>query len=66
LAAAISGKNTTFVNPVTMSGQKIGGSRLKEYLAEFEKLRKICKQPGKTSFRSIPTPSMPPAAETDG
>ena len=50
LAAALSGKNIIFINPVTISGQKINESRLIEYQTEFEKLRKICKQPGKTSI----------------
>jgi hypothetical protein len=48
LAAALSGKNITFINPVTMSGQKISGTRLKEYQTEFDKIRVICRQPGKT------------------
>ena len=51
LAAALSGKNITFINPVTMSGQKISASQLDEYQAEFDKIRKACKQPGKTMFK---------------
>ena len=31
LVAALSGKNVTFINPVSMSGQKIGDDKLKEY-----------------------------------
>jgi hypothetical protein len=50
LAAALSGKNLTFINPVTMSGQKISGTRLKEFQTEFEKLRVNYKQPGNTVF----------------
>lgn len=50
LAAALSGKNITIINPVTMSGEKIDGNRLKEYQAEFKDLRKISKQPGETVF----------------
>jgi hypothetical protein len=50
LVAAISGKSITFINPVTMSGQKLNESSLKEYQSEFEQLRSICKQPGKTLF----------------
>ena len=50
LAAALSGKNITFINPVTMSGQKISGTRLKEFQTEFEKLRASYKQPGNTVF----------------
>jgi hypothetical protein len=54
LAAALSGKNVVFINPVTMSGQKIIGSRLKDCQAEFDRIREICKQPGKTSFKEAP------------
>ena len=50
LAAAISGKSILFIDPVTMSGQKLNESRLIEYEVEYEKLRAICKQPGKTLF----------------
>lgn len=50
LAAALSGINITFINPVTMSGQSITGNNLKEYQTEFEKIRNICKQPEKTIF----------------
>ncbi len=51
LAAALSGSNITFINPVTMSGQMISNKRLMEFQEEFEKLRNICKQPGKSSFK---------------
>lgn len=50
LAAALSGKNITFTDPVTMSGQKITGNNLKEYQTEFEKINAICKQKAKTLF----------------
>lgn len=50
LAAALSGKNITFINPVTMSGQKISDIKLKEYQTEFQKLRNTCGQPGDTQF----------------
>jgi len=50
LVAAISGKKIRFINPVTISGQKISESRLKEYQTEFERLRRVSKQPGKTFF----------------
>jgi Prolyl oligopeptidase family len=50
LAAALSGKNITFINPVTMSGEKISGNRLKAYKAEFEQMRIITRQGGKTLF----------------
>jgi len=51
LAAAFSGKDVTFINPVTMSGQKISGTRLKEFQTEFDKIRVICRQPGKTHIQ---------------
>jgi len=50
LAAAISAINITMINPVTMSGKKLGGSKLKEYQSEFERLRNICNQSGTTIF----------------
>jgi hypothetical protein len=50
LAAALSGKDITIINPVTMSGQKITGNPLKEYQTEFEKVRSISRQPGQTIF----------------
>jgi hypothetical protein len=51
LAAAISGNPIIFIDPVTMSGQEPGKLELKECQAEFEKLRAICKQSGKTLFK---------------
>lgn len=50
LASALSGKNVTFINPVTMSGQIINENKLKEFQTEFDKIRVICKQQGKTLF----------------
>lgn len=50
LAAALSGKNITFIEPVTMSGQKITGNNLKEYQTEFEKINANCKQKARTIF----------------
>ncbi len=50
LAAALSGKNITIIDPVSMSGQKINGNRLKEYQIEFKDLRKLSRQPGETVF----------------
>ena len=50
LAAALSGKKVTFINPVTMSGQTIKADKLKEFKTEFDKLRVACKQPGSTVF----------------
>jgi hypothetical protein len=51
LAAALTGNDVTFVNPVTMSGQKIGDEKLREYQAEFDSIRKSCRKPGKTVFQ---------------
>jgi hypothetical protein len=51
LTAALSGKDVTFINPVTMSGQKISGTRMKEFQTEFDKIRLICRQPGKTNIQ---------------
>ena len=50
LAAALSGKNVSFINPVTMSGQPIKAEKLKEYKTEFDKVRIACKQTGSTVF----------------
>jgi len=46
LAAALSGKYIIFTNPVSMSGHAITGEKLQEYRAEFNKMKKICKEPG--------------------
>jgi hypothetical protein len=51
LVASLSGKNIAFIDPVTISGQKIAGNRLKEYQNEFEKLRLNYKQPGNTVLK---------------
>ncbi len=50
LAAALSGKPVTIINPVTMSGLTLNGSSLKEYKTEFQKLRRMTKQGGETVF----------------
>ncbi len=54
LAAALSGKEITLINPVTMSGRELNENNLAEYRKEFDDLRKICKQPGKTIFSKSP------------
>jgi hypothetical protein len=51
LAAALSGRDITFVDPVTMSGAGLNSDRQKEYQAEFDKIRHICRKEGKTSFK---------------
>lgn len=50
LAAALSGKSVTFINPVTMSGQQITGTRLQEVRTEFDRIRIACKQRGRVTF----------------
>lgn len=50
LATALSGTNITFVSPLTMSGQLVDGKILDEYKDEFERVRRICKQGGQTTF----------------
>jgi hypothetical protein len=50
LMAGLYGKNIKFINPLTTSGQKISGDKLKEYQTEFEKIKNICRQSGKTTF----------------
>ncbi len=50
LATALSGKDVTFINPVSMSGRELSKNELTEYKKEFEDLRGICKQTGKTVF----------------
>jgi hypothetical protein len=51
LATALSGKNITFINPVTMSGRKIEGSDLEKYKNEFEKFCRMCNQTNKVHFK---------------
>ncbi|MBL7736693.1 MAG: acetylxylan esterase [Chitinophagaceae bacterium] len=50
LAAALSGKNITMINPLTMSGRPVSKDQLKEYRAEFDNGRYKSRQPGKTIF----------------
>ena len=50
LAAALSGKNITFISPVTMSGKPIGEPALKEYRNEFDRAVKSCGNKGHTSL----------------
>ena len=51
LAAALSGKNILFIDPVTISGRKIAGNRLKDCQREFEQLRLNYRQPGTIVFK---------------
>lgn len=54
LVTALSGKYVTFINPVTMSGRELSENELTEHIKEFEDLRRICKQKGKTVFVKSP------------
>ena len=51
LVAALSGRNVTFINPVSMSGQKLGDDKLREYKAEFDHVRKTCGKDSNTTFQ---------------
>ncbi len=51
LVAALSGKNVQFINPVSMSGNAINGEKLTAVEAEFEKMRTLSRQSGKTTFK---------------
>lgn len=51
LVTALSGKEISFLNPVTMSGRKIEGSELDKYKNEFAKIHLICNQPNKVQFK---------------
>lgn len=50
LAAALSGIDIQFINPLTMSGKTLNADRLKEYRTEYDNVRKLCGLKGKTSF----------------
>ena len=51
LATALTGKNVLFINPVSMSGNAISTEKLIKAEAEFEKIRNLCHQSGKTVFK---------------
>ena len=53
LAAALSQKNITFINPVTMSGNPLDDTALKDFQHEFDKIRSICGFKGKTSLMAF-------------
>ncbi len=50
LAAALSGGNIIFINPLTMSGKSIDKSGLNDIQLEFDKARTKCGLKGKTSL----------------
>jgi len=47
LAAALGGKDITFINPVTMSGNEMSEGEMKSFRTEFEQIRKLSSQAGK-------------------
>ena len=51
LVAALSGTNVTFINPVSVSGYTVDGERLKEYKAEFDHVKKTCREDNNTMFK---------------
>lgn len=51
LAAGLSARDVTFVDPVSMSGLPITTNQLNTVKAEFEKVKKIVKQPGNIYFQ---------------
>ncbi len=51
LAAALSGKDLTFIHPVTMSGRSVSGEELEHSKLEFGRIRKACGMEGVTSFK---------------
>ena len=50
LAAALTGKKITFVDPVTMSGTVADNDALNAFRREFAKVRTACGKPGETVF----------------
>jgi len=50
LAAALSGKDVTFTDPLTMSGNKLNDLRLKAHQDEYNKIRGLCRTKGRTIF----------------
>jgi hypothetical protein len=53
LAAGLSGKVVTIIDPVTMSGRPIESEKLKDFQTEFDSVRKKCGQPGKTVLKTF-------------
>lgn len=50
LAAALTGKNVTFIDPVTMSGNLLDKQELRNFTGEFKKMRVACGKQGETLF----------------
>jgi len=51
VAAALSGKNILFIDPVSMSGRPLDDRSLAQCKSAFIKMRSVCKTSGKTTFR---------------
>jgi hypothetical protein len=51
LAVALTGTNVLFMDPATMSGNKVEGERLKTTKEEFDKISGICNSYGRIDFR---------------
>lgn len=51
LVSALSGKNIQFISPVTMSGNPISECKLPTVKVEFERIRNLTRQPGKSIFK---------------
>lgn len=51
LAAALSGREVTFIHPVTMSGNTVSGENAGLCQLEFDRIRKACRLKGSVAFR---------------
>jgi hypothetical protein len=51
LATALSGKEVTFIDPVTMSGRVLNKMELREFKIEFEEVRSLSGKSGSTYFK---------------
>lgn len=51
LAAALNDHDVLFVDPTTMSGQRLSAGKLSAYQAEFDDLKKRCGQTGRTRLQ---------------
>jgi hypothetical protein len=54
LAAALTGKKITFIDPVTMSGKTLSKEDLQAFNKEFDKIRASCRKSGETVFSHAP------------
>ena len=51
LARALGNSDIRFINPRTMSGESLDRNQVREYEAEFNRMKKLCNQTGKTFFQ---------------